>query len=164
MTRRCHHRDEAAPAGRATLLLEPEALFLVGALRTWLAGRRGRLPEGVPAWREVFALASMPAAATAAFGTFLRAVERGMRRPLDVRCCSCPAVGRDEEALLRMLEALLRGDRLTACDVLEDWMVPEAVVPALDLATHLARLLAEAELHLEPARGAPRLERRTIAH
>ena len=153
---RCHHREEADPAGRPTLSLEPEALFVVGALRSWTADRRRGRPEGVPAWRGVFGMAGLPEAAAGAFDAFLRAVERGMRRPLDIRCCRCPAVGRDEEAMLRLLQALQQDDRLGAFEALEDWLVPEAVAPALALAGALARLLAAGFVRIEdaaPGRG-----------
>lgn len=147
----CHHRGEAERPGRSTLSLTPEALFVVGAFRSWVADRRGRRPDTVPPWRDVFALAEMRDDAARAFDDFLSAVERGMRRPLDIRCCRCPAVGADEEALLRLLAALQAADRLTAFEVLGDWLVAGMVTHAVGLATVLAGRLAASDVTLPGA-------------
>jgi len=144
----CRHRDEADTPGRPTLSLAPEDLFVVGALRSWVAGRRGRRPAAVPDWRSVFAMAELPGPTAEAFAAFLGAVECGMRRPLDIRCCRCPVVGRDEAAALHLLGALQQGDRLAACNVLADWLVPEGFAPALALAAGLASALAAEEVCL----------------
>lgn len=142
---RCEHRDD--PQGRPTLALSAEALFLVGALRAWTAARRPGEDQGA-GWRQIFALAEMPAEAGLAFDRFLAAVVRGLRRPLDIRCRPCPQVGADEEALLRILGALQAGDRLGAIDDLAGWLVPEAVIPALGAGQHLAGLLARHDVPL----------------
>jgi hypothetical protein len=148
----CHHRGEAEAPGRATLSLEPEALFVVGAFRSWVAERRGQRPADVPPWREVFQMAEMRDAAAPAFDRFLRAVERGMRRPLDIRCCRCPAVGADEAMLLRLLAALQAADRLSAYETLGDWLVPEAVPHAMGLAAALAAALLASDVGLRGMR------------
>ncbi|MDO9714750.1 hypothetical protein, partial [Paracraurococcus lichenis] len=77
---------------------------------------------------------------------FLRAVHRGMRRPLDIRCCPCPQLGRDEGLLLTLLGALQEGDTLSALEVLADWLEQPAVMPALTLATRLAAAAGECDL------------------
>lgn len=153
----CHHRDEAGPqadpqAGpqaRPALSLDAEALFVVGLLRAWTMARRSRgAAEATPDWRHIIALASLPTVACQEFGGFMAIVMHAMRRPLDIRCCPCPQVGRDEEAMLRIIGALQRGDRLGAMDDLADWLSPDGVVPALRLAERLAAILQANEICL----------------
>ncbi|MDN3567095.1 hypothetical protein ACFQY5_07865 [Paeniroseomonas aquatica] len=142
----CHHRDEAEAGGRATLTLEAEPLFVVGVLRAWVAALQ---PDpGAPEWRQIVALAGLPAAAATAFGSFMTLVRQSLRRSLDVRCCPCPRLGRDEEALLRLLGAMQCGDRLAALDELDAWLQPGNLTPALRSAEALAAMLARHDVRL----------------
>lgn len=133
----CHHQDDPDPDGRPTTSLEPEALFVLGALRSWIAAHR---PGGAAPidWRQVFALAELPWPVASAFGSLMSVIRHGMRRPLDFRCCPCPQLGRDEEAVFRIIAALQQGDRLGAVEEFADWLYPESVIPALDAASALA--------------------------
>lgn len=71
-----------------------------------------------------------------------------MRRALDIRCCTCPQVGRDAEALLRIIGALQADDRLGAPDDIGDWLHPEGVMPAFHAAVTLTRWLASHDVLL----------------
>lgn len=157
----CHHREEAD--GRPALSLDAEALFLVGVLRAWTAAQRPHRSDATPDWRDIIALAGLPAEAAREFSGFMAIVLHGMRRPLDIRCCPCPQVGRDEEALLRIIGALQRGDRLTALDDLADWLQPEGVVPALRGAGRLAAVLEAHEVDLAAGAGLPPPARQAVA-
>ncbi|MDO9714242.1 hypothetical protein [Paracraurococcus lichenis] len=136
--------------------LEPEALFCIAVLRTWVAAHR---PDGAatPDWHAVCAEGELTDDAVQAFGAFLDALRRGMRRPLDIRCRLCPLVGRDEEFLLALLGALQRGDVLSGLDVLADWLEQPAVMPALPLAMRLAAAARDCEICIHaPAPAPPR--------
>ncbi|MFC7477792.1 hypothetical protein ACFQS7_25805 [Dankookia sp. GCM10030260] len=117
--------------------LEPEALFCIAVLRTWVAVRR---PGGAASlhWREVCRQGELPEDAVQAFDAFLCAVHHAMRRPLDIRCCLCPQLGVDEDDLLLLLDALQRDDVLSALAVLTDWLVQPAIMSTLPLAMRLA--------------------------
>lgn len=143
----CDHRDEPDPQGRPTMALEAEALFVVAVLRSWIAAQRPGGDDG-PDWRRIFVLAELPLEASAAFGGFMSIVRQAMRRALDIRCCTCPLVGRDEEAMLRIIGSLQADDRLRALDDIADWLYPDGVMPALDAAVKLARLLASHDVLL----------------
>jgi hypothetical protein len=143
----CEHRDDPDPEGRPTMALEGEALFVVAVLRSWIAAQRPGGDDG-PDWRRIFVLADLPPDASACFGFFMSIVRQAMRRALDIRCCACPQVGRDEEALLRIIGALQADDRLGALDDIADWLHPEGVMPALNAAVELAGLLASYDVLL----------------
>ncbi|MBK1658542.1 hypothetical protein [Paracraurococcus ruber] len=142
----CLHREDAS-GGCPVRDLEPEALFCVAVLRRWVAARRPGAADA-PDWREVCRQGELPDAAVQAFDTFLDAMHRGMRRPLDIRCCACPVLGRDEALLLAMLEALQRHDALGALDVLADWLAPPCVMPALPLAERLAAAAGDCDIRI----------------
>lgn len=143
----CEHRDEPDPQGRPTMALEGEALFVVAVLRSWIAAQRPGGDAGLE-WRRIFVLADLPPEASASFGCFMSVVLPAMRRALDIRCCTCPQIGRDEEALLRIIGALQANDRLGALDDIADWLYPEGVMPAFNAAVRLARLLASHDVLL----------------
>jgi hypothetical protein len=147
---RCHHRDEPDSDGRPTMSLEAESLFVVGVLRAWVAEHQPKPGEG-PDWRQIFVLASLPAEAAAAFGSFMTLVRQSLRRQLDIRCCPCPQLGRDEEALLRILGAVQAEDRLAALDELGGWLLPGNLTAALRSADTLAALLARHDVRLPRA-------------
>ncbi|MDO9712506.1 hypothetical protein [Paracraurococcus lichenis] len=130
------HREEV-DQGRPVQDLEPEALFCIAVIRTWVAARR---PDGMPSldWREVCRRGELSEDTVQAFDAFLHTVHRAMRRPLDIRCCTCPQVGRDEDLLLALIAALQRDDALSALDVLASWLEQPAIMPALPLAMRLA--------------------------
>ncbi|TDH60821.1 hypothetical protein E2C06_20200 [Dankookia rubra] len=130
------HREDVDQS-RGVNELEPEALFCIAVLRTWVAERR---PAGAASldWREVCRQGELPENAVQAFDAFFSAVHHAMQRPLDIRCCQCPQLGVDEDDLLVLLHALQQGDVLSALVVLTDWLVKPAVMPTLQLATGLA--------------------------
>ena len=147
-----HHHDAAAPPGRPVLSLEAEALFVVGVSRAWTAA----LEPDAPDWRQIFTLASLPPEATAAYGSFMALVVQARRRPLDIRGCSCPEVGRDEEALLRLIGAVQAGDLLAALDELDDWLWPGNRTPVLRAAGTVAALFEAYDIQVPHAAAAPR--------
>ncbi len=126
----CRHRGEEGQAGRLADGLDPASLIILAAFRAWVS--RHRAPEApAPDWRALLRLAEVSPEAAACFDRVMERVRRSMRRPIDVRCCHCPRVGADEEALLAMVSALQAGDRLTALDTLTDWLGPQAAIGAL---------------------------------
>ena len=149
----CHHHDADGEApGRTTLSLEAESLFLVGVSRAWTAAQQ-QDPDAAD-WRHIFQLADLPAEAATAYGSFMALVMQSSRRPLEVRCCSCPEVGPDEEALLRIIGAVQAGDLLAALEDLDGWLHPGNRTPVLRAAGALAARLAGQEL-LMPYQAAP---------
>ncbi|RYJ01917.1 MAG: hypothetical protein EON47_09190 [Acetobacteraceae bacterium] len=154
----CHHdQDEAAAPGRPVLSLEAEALFVIGVSRAWTAALRPdpAARDETPDWRQIFALASLPAEAATAYGSFMTLVMQSRRRPLDIRGCSCPQVGRDEEALLRIIGALQAGDLLAALDELDDWVLPGNRTPALRAAGAVAALFGTYDIAVPHQAAAP---------
>ena len=147
-----HHHDAAAASGRPVLSLEAEALFVVGVSRAWTAALQPETPD----WRQIFTLASLPAEAAAAYGSFMALVTQSRRRPLDIRGCSCPEVGRDEEALLRLIGAVQAGDLLAALDELDDWLRPGNRTPVLRAAGAVAALFEAHDIQVPHRAAAPR--------
>jgi len=146
----CDGTHAPVPGERATLELGPAELFVVGALRAWVAPLRA--PGGThPDWREIFALAEVAGPGATAFDGMMSVVARSARRLLDVRCCRCPSLGEDEVALLALVGALQAGDAPGALAVLADWLPPASVMPALQGAQRFATLTAAAGLRLPVA-------------
>lgn len=151
---RCTHLDDPDPSGRPVTALGVEARFVLTGLRGWLSTHRSG--DEAPNWRKLFALAELPPEAAAAFGSFMAIVQQTMRRALDLRCCQCPQVGEDEEAMLRVVAALQRDDRLGALEDISDWLETEGVMPALGAAGRFAALLGSNDVWLAGASaGAP---------
>ena len=150
-----HHHDAAAPSGRPVLSLEAEALFVIGVSRAWTAALVPADPDA-PNWRQIFTLASLPPEAAAAYGSFMTLVMQSRRRPLDIRGCSCPEVGRDEEALLRLVGAVQAGDLLAALDELDDWLWPGNRTPVLRAAGTVAALFEAHDIQVPHQAAAPR--------
>lgn len=144
---RCEHRDDPDPRGRPVLALQPEALFVTAVLRSWVAAHRPG-PAEAPDWRDICARAELPHWATQAFGAFMGAVHLAMQRPLDIRCCRCPQLGRDEDIMLGLLHALQCDDRLGAIDALSGWLAPESVMPVFTLASDLAARFEACGIHV----------------
>jgi hypothetical protein len=161
----CNH-TEPAPGERAALDLGSGELFVLAALRAWVAPHRD--PEGVhPDWRSLFAMAGVAAEAAQSFDRLLGIVACGATRLLDMRCCRCPGIGADEEALLRIVAALQGGDALSALDDLADWLPPSALTPALQGAQRFAALTAAAGLRLPlapPAAHSPAASAGRVLH
>lgn len=146
----CGHHLEPAPGERSALDLASGELFVLAALRAWVAPLRD--PEGShPDWRALFRMAGVAAEAAQGFDQLMGIVARGAIRLLDVRCCRCPGLGADEEALLRITAALQAGEALTALDELAGWLPQAALVPALQGAQRFATLTAAAGLRLPSA-------------
>jgi len=147
----CTHAHAPAPLERAALDLCAGELFVLGAFRAWVAPRMR--PDGQhPDWRELFRLAGAPMAAAVGFDAMLTVVSSHAHRLIEVRCCACPAVGKDEEGLLRLAAGLQRGESLPALDVLSDWLPAGLVAPALRGAQRFATLIAASGLRLPAAR------------
>lgn len=161
----CRHRGEDGRSGRLADGLDPGSLLLLVVVRAWVS--RHRAPDQpAPDWRQLLVLSEVSEPTVERLDRLLRQVRHGMRRPLDVRCCPCPRIGADEEALLRMIGALQAGDRLAALDELCDWLEPEAAARTLPDADAFARaFLAEglpvagAAVPAPPAGGAERAMR-----
>ena len=143
------------PGERPTMDLGAEELFVVGALRAWVAPLQAPSAPH-PDWREIMGLASMPAGAAVAFDLFMTVVAQGARRLLDVRHPPCTSLGEAELGMLRLITALQRGDQATALDLLEDWLTGEAVPAALRAAERFAELAAEGGMRLPAAPPPPR--------
>ncbi|MBU8539522.1 hypothetical protein [Falsiroseomonas tokyonensis] len=127
-------------------LAPPESL-VVAALRAWMAPRpRAAGPQ--PDWQRMLALAGVQPAGALGFGLLMSVLRRGAVRPLDVRPCGGPGLGRDESVLLDLVAALQRGDCLSAIGGLSEWLAPGDLRPALRGAEIFARHTAAAGLHL----------------
>lgn len=143
----CNHDHRPAATERAMLDLGPEELFVVAALRAWVAPHMR--PDGVhPDWRNLFRLAAVAAPGAAGFDQMMSVVGSSAQRVLEVRCCRCPTLGADEDAMLRLIAALQTGDTFGALDVLSDWLPSGAITPALRGAQCFAALTAAAGLRL----------------
>ena len=146
----CRH-DAPSQGRRGAMDLDAAELFVVATLRAWVAPRM-RPGEAHPDWRELFRIANVCAPAAIAFDGLMSVIGAEAVRLIDVHCCSCPALGDDEAAMLRLVFALQSQATLTALEVLGDWLPDHAVGPALRAATRFARGMAEAGLLL-PRRG-----------
>lgn len=157
-SRACDGRHPPVPGERPVMDLGAEELFVLAALRAWVAPRQSP-GHPHPDWREIMRLAIAPRAAAVAFDLFMSIVAHAARRSLDVRSPPCPSLGQAEMGLLQLVTALQVGNRTAALEVLEDWLWGEAVPSALRAAEHFAALTAEAGLQLPlPSRrpGPPR--------
>lgn len=135
------------PGARATQDLDAAELFVIAALRAWVAPFM-RPGEAHPNWRDPFHLAAVDDSVAAAFERMMSIIGAQARRLIDVHCCRCPSLGEDEDNMLRLLRALQQGETRAAVTVLADWLPGEAVWPALDLARHLALGMQAAGLSL----------------
>jgi hypothetical protein len=154
MTGRDHH--SALDPGRTMLELGPEELFVVGALRAWVAPHM-RPGEPHPDWRELFRLSGVGAPGLLGFEMLMSVLGAQAQRLLEVGCCGCPALGGDEDAMLRLVRALQAGELLGALEVLSDWLPREAVGPALRGAQRFAAEVAQAGLMLHRVPEMPSL-------
>jgi hypothetical protein len=146
--RRAGCRHDAPPQGRRGAMdLDAAELFVVAALRAWVAPRM-RPGEAHPDWRDLFRLANVGAPAAMAFDGLMSVIGAEAARLIDVHCCSCPALGDDEAGMLRLVSALQSQATLTALEVLGDWLPGHAVGPALRAAMRFSRGMAEAGLSL----------------
>ena len=113
--------------------------------------------------------------AAAAFDAMMEIVARHATRPLDVRCPSCPGLGAEEAALLRLVCALQGGAAAAAdaIDALADWLPATLVPVALRPARRFAAAMAHADLAVVAppdatdgagVHHAARLPRRPVLH
>jgi len=145
----CNPDHRAAPGERAILGLGPEELFVVAALRAWVAPvMRPGTPH--PDWREMFRLAGVASAGAVGFELMMSVVGSAAQRIIEVRCCRCPSLGADEVAMLRLVAALQNDDTLSALDVISDWVPSGSVAPALRGAQRFAATMAAAGHRLPP--------------
>jgi hypothetical protein len=106
----CNPDHRPAPGERAILDLGPEELFVVAALRAWVAPvMRPGAPH--PDWREMFRLAEVASAGAVGFDLLMSVVGSAAQRIIEVRCCRCPSLGADEVAMLRLVAALQNATR-----------------------------------------------------
>ncbi|MBS7809399.1 hypothetical protein [Roseococcus pinisoli] len=149
----CNPDHHPAPGERALLDLGPEELFVVAALRAWVAPlMRPGTPH--PDWREMFRLAGVASAGAVGFDLMMSVVGESAQRIIEVRCCRCPSLGADEVAMLRLVEALQNDDTLSALDVISDWVPPGSVAPALRGAERFTAMMSAAG-HRLPAQAMP---------
>jgi len=136
--------------------LGPDELFVVGALRAWVAPLM-RPGSQHPDWRSLFGIAGVAAPGAAGFDLMLTVIAGSAQRLLEVRCCRCPTLGADEAAMLHLVSALQIGDVPGALDVLSDWLPPDSVPAALRAARHFAAAMAAGGLRvsLQPHDGRP---------
>lgn len=145
----CNPDHRPAPGERALLDLGPEELFVVAALRAWVAPvMRPGTPH--PDWREMFRLAGVASAGAVGFDLLMSVVGGSAQRVIEVRCCRCPSLGADEVLMLRLVGALQNGDTLTALDVVSDWVPQGSVAPALRGAQRFAAMMSAAGHRLPP--------------
>jgi hypothetical protein len=148
-------QDAAArpPAERGAMDLDSAELFVVAALRAWVAPHM-RPGEQHPDWRELFRLAGVGMPGLLAFDGLMSIIGAQAQRLIDVHCCRCPSLGDDERAMLRLVSALQAEELLGALDVLGDWLPGDAVGPALRAARRFAFAMSEAHVIL-PRTAAP---------
>jgi hypothetical protein len=125
-------------------------LFVVTVLRLWAD------PAPLADWRSAFRVAGALPGGAPAFGSLMWVVAGAARRALDVRERRCPALGRDEGMLLRLISLLQRDRTVEAAAVLAEWLPPAGVRLAAREAGMLAMALAGAGLmvplrHVEAA-------------
>lgn len=140
-----------APGRRGAMDLDAAELFVIAALRAWVAPQM-HPGEVHPDWRELFRMARVGAPAMVAFDGLMSIIAAQATRLIDVHCCRCPALGEDEGLMLRLVTALQSGEALPALEILGDWLPDEATAPALLAARRFALSIAEAGLAL-PRRG-----------
>lgn len=143
----CHEAPQPGPDERSVLDLNAAELFVVGALRAWVAPHM-RPGEAHPDWREMFRLMRVPGEGAVGFELMMSVIGAHAQRLLEVSCCRCPGLGADEAHMLRLVAALQRAEPLAALDVLSDWLPPGAVAPALRGAQRFATQMAAAGLRL----------------
>jgi hypothetical protein len=145
-----------APTARERPMLDllPEELLVVGAFRAWFA-RRLRPDRPAPDWRALFGVAGIAPSGAVGFDLLLSVIGEDARRLIELRCCSCPALGRDEAALLRLVASLQAGATLAALEVLSDWLPPGVIAPALRGANRFAVAMAAAGFRLDEVAPPP---------
>lgn len=99
-----------------------------------------------PDWREGLRAGDLPAHTAQAFEGLLQVVIVATRRPLDVRCLSCPQLGYDEGRLLQIVSLLQHRRGADAEAVLESWLPAAACRFAMPPAVDLAQALRQAGL------------------
>ena len=149
----CNPDHRPVPGERALLDLGPEELFVVAALRAWVAPVM-RPGMAHPDWREMFRLAGVSSAGAVGFDLLMSVVGSAAQRIIEVRCCRCPSLGADEVAMLRLVNAMQNADTLSALDVISDWVPPGSVAPALRGAQRFAAMMSAAG-HRLPAQAIP---------
>lgn len=154
-----HACSTAVPGVEIDALTFPEQ-FLVWSVRAWVdgyksgTGRAGLLREG-------FALAGA-ADGWLVVEELMSIVAANARRPLDMRCLACRALGEDEAPLLAAIAGLQQGDEAPATVVVADWLPPSAAQAALALLKRLAGELSQAGMRL-PASVRSRIPDRGLA-
>jgi len=133
----------------ATEALDPAELVLLLGLRGWVGGlRRGTDP--MPRLGESMAEAGAPGAA-ASLDMFMRIVARTARRPVELRCPSCPRLAQDEQHLLHAARLAQGREAWLAEEVLRDDLLSRTGAEfALGPLQGLAEFLLEAGLTLRP--------------
>lgn len=133
------------PAGMPLQELRTAELLVTATVR--LFALPWRVPgESHPDWRGGLVAAGVPRWGVSAFDGLFGIVVVARRRPLDIRCLHCRALGHDEGRLLQIL-SLFQHSRSDAAEaVLGDWLPPVAQSLAAAPAEGLAWALAEARL------------------
>ncbi len=145
----CDPDHEPLPGERAALALDGAGLLIVGGLRSWVTPLRAP-GAGHPDWRELFGMAGLAGPAALAFDGMMSVLARSAQRSLDVRCCHCPSVSADEEAMLSAVIALQAGDTGDALRLLADWLPATALPEALRHLRRFATIAAAAGLRPLP--------------
>lgn len=149
-TEPCNANHPLMPGEAAIDDLTPGALFVVAALRAWVAPLMYPGEEH-PDWREIFRQGGVRSTGAVGFDMVMSVVAGQAQRLLEVRCCHCPGVGADEALMLHMIAALQADDMQGAIAVLADWLPQSALAPALCGARRFAAEISAAGLHLRLA-------------
>jgi hypothetical protein len=144
-------RPAAYPPNAPVADLRTAELFVLCAVRLWVARFRDPAENGVRASRDLergFAAAAVADQGLVGLCRFFDVVVATVQKPLDMRCLKCPALGEDEGLLLQAVSLLQHGPGAEAATVLREWLPPAALRLALRELAELAGALMDAGLVL----------------
>jgi hypothetical protein len=131
--------------------LRTAELLLLAAGRLWVAHYLD--PTGArPRWDDGFDAAGLDGVVGDAFASLFGAFAAVATRKLEFHGPTCPCLGEDEAALLRLFGLLQRNREREAGRILTAWLAPAAVRIVLAPASMVAQAMADAGLDL-PLRG-----------
>jgi len=125
--------------------------MLFWSVRTWVQ-RLKREEAAEPLLAEAYGRLGMADAALT-FDAAMSLLTASARRPIDVRCPSCPELSDDERLLARALAAAQRGDEAGLWRLLAELMQPPGVRVGARQFQRLAQRFREARLVLPEAQA-----------